>query len=507
MTGPLFVTIIVFVFWWWITKDKRYPKNFPPGPRLPLPLLGDAWCLGGDMYKSFKTLVEKYGPIVGFRMGETLTVVVASYDLTQDALAREEFAARPAYIGPQESRGSSRKDGLPGVILTSGQTWVEQRRFALKKLRDFGMGKNSMEELVAEEVEKVCNALQAESGKFMELRGKFNIAVVNALWKVLTSSKLDHDDPELKKLVLNLDRFVYEFSQPLFVISSNKKNPTLYRIFEQLNITQFGKSVTQVLDHISQFIRYHEQTYQEDTPRDFLDEYIKRKKADEEKKVPSTFAGKLGETNMINMMFDLLVAGSDTTATTLTWAFLFLLKNPECLKKVQEELDSACGKTRTPQWADRVNTPYTEATIHEVQRLANILFFSVPHSVARDTTLGGYDIPAGTQVLFTLGDTMHSPTYFPSPRQFNPERYLQKDEKSGLVKFVPDPHVIPFGVGKRRCLGEALARMELYLFITGIVHQFDIEPAPGEELNTEDYVVSAILMPKPYKAKFVPRVQ
>ncbi len=500
------MTSIFLTVWWWKNKDKSYPENFPPGPRLPLPLIGDAWSLGTDVCKGSKYLIGKYGPIVGLKSGAVFNVFIASYDLIQDACSRPDFVARPDPRGHYEVRGTSGKDGLPGVLSSSGQTWVEQRRFALKKLRDFGMGKNSMEELVAEEVEKVCHILQAESGKFIELRGKFNIAVVNALWKVLTNSKLDHNDPELKSLVRDIDRILYEYSQPLFFIASEKQNPMLFRILEKLNVTRFGKSMRECFNHISKFISYHEQTYQEDTSRDFLDEYISKIKEDEKNKVPSSFVGDVGKTNMLNTMFDLLMAGSDTTSTTLTWAFLFMLKHPQCLKKVQEELDVACGKTRAPQWADRANTPYTEATIHEIQRLANIVFLGVPHRAIRDTTLGGYNIPAGTQVLTFLGYAMQDPAVFQDPQQFNPERYLQKDETTGQVKFVPHPHVVPFGVGKRRCLGETLAKMELYLFFTGIVHQFDIESAPGEELNTEDYLISVILMPRPYMIKFVPRV-
>ncbi len=497
------LTTIFFVFWWWTNKDRWYPENFPNGPRLPLPLIGDSWHLGTDVPKGLNNLVAKYGPIVGLQMGEKLTVVLATFDLIQEACGREEFLGRPGSTGPQEVRGTSGRDGVAGVLSSSGQTWVEQRRFALRKLRDFGMGKTSMEELVAEEVENVCHALQAESGKFIELRGRFNIAVVNALWKVLTNSKLDHDDPELKLLVGDLDRIVYEFAQPLFIVASGKKNPMLFRILEKVNITKFGKSIRKAFNHISKTISYHEQTYQEDTPRDFLDEYIKKVKDDEKNKVPSSFVGDVGKRNMLNIMFDLLLAGTDTTSTLLTWAFLFMLKNPQCLRKVQEELDVACGRTRAPQWADRINTPYTEATIHEIQRVANIAFMSIPHVATKDTTLGGCNIPAGTLILLSLGHVMHDPNVFPRPKQFDPERYLHKDEKTGQVKFVPHPRVIPFGLGKRRCLGETLARMELYLFFTGIVHQFDIEAAPGEELNADDYIVRGVLIPLPYKAKFI----
>ncbi len=127
MIGLVIVTIIFLVFWWWITADKRYPKNFPPGPRLPLPLIGDAWCFSKDLLKGSKYLIRIYGPIVGIRFGETLTVLLASYDLIQEAGSREDFSARPAYPGVQNIRGTSGEDGLPGVLTSSGQTWVEQR--------------------------------------------------------------------------------------------------------------------------------------------------------------------------------------------------------------------------------------------------------------------------------------------------------------------------------------------------------------------------------------------
>ena len=95
---------------------------------------------------------------------------------------------------------------------------------------------------------------------------------------------------------------------------------------------------------------------------------------------------------------------------------------------------------------------------------------------------------------------MSDPEHFPSPDKFDPTRYLDQDGK-----FVPNPRVIPFGLGKRRCLGETLARIELYMFFTGILSRFNVVKAnAGEVLETEP-IYGNTLSPKPYKLKFVER--
>jgi cytochrome P450 len=80
---------------------------------------------------------------------------------------------------------------------------------------------------------------------------------------------------------------------------------------------------------------------------------------------------------------DIWGAGLETTATTLRWAFLFLLHNPEVQERVQKELDKVVGKNRNVEMADRPNLPYTNATILEVQRRANILPINIPHKVRK----------------------------------------------------------------------------------------------------------------------------
>ena len=89
-----------------------------------------------------------------------------------------------------------------------------------------------------------------------------------------------------------------------------------------------------------------------------------------------------GELNLMNVLFDLFLAGADTTSITLDWAMLYMILNPDVQAKVREELDQNIGSKKA-KMSEKIKTPYTEATIHEIQRKANILPLSVFSSICR----------------------------------------------------------------------------------------------------------------------------
>ena len=143
---------------------------------------------------------------------------------------------------------------------------------------------------------------------------------------------------------------------------------------------------------------------------------------------------------------------------------------------------------------------YTEAVLLEIQRRGNVAPTALLHSTTATTHLESYVLPKGTHILPNLTAVLMDPNVFPNPDQFKPERFLNQDGT-----FVPHPNVVPFGVGKRRCLGESLAKAELFVFFANLLHKFEIKLANENEKPSTMYRVGVTLSPLPFSARFIPR--
>ena len=171
------------------------------------------------------------------------------------------------------------------------------------------------------------------------------------------------------------------------------------------------------------------------------------------------------------------------------------------------------GENRQPSVKDRSQLPYTEAVLMEIQRYANIIPGGVQHVCIRDLTVNDVTIPAGTliqpqmtQLLKVKNISLNcfkkyfQGDYWGDGTTFRPERFI---DESGNVK--KDEHLIPFSIGKRQCLGETLAKVELFLFFTNLVHHFNFLPETEGELPSEEYSPGVTILPKKFKARLIPR--
>jgi len=187
------------------------------------------------------------------------------------------------------------------------------------------------------------------------------------------------------------------------------------------------------------------------------------------------------------------LAGGETSATTLAWSIVHMLRHPDAQEKVHAELDNVLGSDRSPKLQDRPNLPYTEATLMEVQRISNIAPSGLAHVVTRDIMVGGKIIPTNTLVFGLFAEILKG-SHWTDGDEFRPERFLDLEGK-----VIRDEHLIPFSIGKRQCLGENFAKAELFLFFATIMKQFSFTPEDRAHPPNLDYCPGLTIFPKPFK--------
>ena len=457
----LLILVFIFIALCMILKDKsRLPKNFPPGPPC-LPVIGNVLSVGYDLKSAFNTWREKYGSIVGFKLGNQTSVVISDFDTLHEVFKDDRYSGRPENLQEVFSAffGKGKEKSTGGIVFSHGDHWKEQRKFASRTLKDFGVGKSGLQTLINDEVKKLIDELQNDTGKPIDLRLRTNLAIVNTLWQVLNGEKSDLNNPKMKRVFKSTTEFIVSnsLSGPVMIMPWLRHLPYFNSKFEEAR-----KSPQEMREITSESIQRHKESYQEDHQRDFIDCYIKKMNETEES--GSSFYNETGEGNLQRTLMDLFGAGSETTATILCFAFNYLIRFPSIQQKIQEEIQLVIG-SRTPLVEDRQEMPYTDAFLHEVLRHSCIVY-TTPHATTEQVNLHGYTLPKGTAVYANIWWIMNDPEHWDKPEEFNPLRFM---DEAG--KFKKNDRFIPFLIGKRYCLGQNLAQHELFLFLTGLLQK------------------------------------
>lgn len=142
-------------------------------------------------------------------------------------------------------------------------------------------------------------------------------------------------------------------------------------------------------------------------------------------------------------MADLFVAGTETTATTIRWAILYLINNPDIQNKMLSEIEENVGCGRMPCMSDRCKLPYCEAFILETLRLGNVVPFALPHKASEEIVYKGITIPKDSILIPSLDSIVYDEQLFPDAKMFKPERFLDQNGKVCGQEKVPS-----FSLGK-----------------------------------------------------------
>lgn len=234
-------------------------------------------------------------------------------------------------------------------------------------------------------------------------------------------------------------------------------------------------------DFLEKMVAEHEPSLDDSQLRDYMDVYLdERRRAMEEGTLDrSTFTIQRLKTICV----DLLVSGTASSVAQLCWTLKLLARNPEAQERCQQEMDDVLGSSdQLGSVFSKDNLPFTEACLLEAARFASVHMVAPTRTNVEEATVCGYRVPAGCRVLANLWLAHRDPGFWQEPHRFDPTRFLQPEELHGR----PDKRdaFLPFGLGKRVCIGESLAKTEMFVFVTELLKKFTF--SVPEEFAAQD---------------------
>ncbi|KAL3089473.1 hypothetical protein niasHS_006857 [Heterodera schachtii] len=456
-------------------------RLLPPGPT--------PWLIAGNMPQvllhgahNIDALLQRwhvdYDGIFTFWMGPIPICMVSRVDL----LRRFFVSHGEAFSGRwQNFITHTFMDGHNGVVQIQGEKWREQRRFALHLLRDFGLGRALMEKKIQDEVKSLIVHLDALIPKGSRCSGPLDVCkpvavcIANIIDNILFGRTYAHDDPAFIRVQQMLDRQSSLVVRPVMGLylcaPFATRLPWICSAWRQLLAIRddfWAFLDTHIEDH-----RRHFQPNA--NPTDFTFAYMlemhRRKENGEQ-------MGHFGEKQLKMLLLDLFFAGSETTVTTTKWGILLLLHHPEVQQRCHAELMEQLGE--------------------EGERLANILPINLLRTCTENVSLDGFFFPSGTMVLPQISITLNDPAHFPEPDRFSPERFI--DPLNGTLRRIDA--FMPFSIGKRQCLGESLARAELFLIFSSLIRHFEFRT---DQPPSRQRIYGLTVSPLPFKCQIIRR--
>ncbi|KAK3774221.1 hypothetical protein RRG08_050729 [Elysia crispata] len=343
------------------TLVKPYMSgNIPPFPARPYPILGHLPYFANGQRQKLLEFRKTTGDIFSMFFGSQLFVVVNGPRLVKEVLVKHPDTMNSRPPQPFVDQGDY------GVVFSNGAMWKEQRSVSQAILRSFGMGKSSLSHKISEEIGIYLDTLAALDGKPKDVRTLTAASISNVICSIMVGKRFDYDDPLFKSFVENFTRQIAAFDNMSVVaiwpwlryIPGNFLGAKTVNMCAQIIRQEFG----------DKFIELALKEDGEDAAPTFITSYIKEMKKAQKQGNDTTLSM---EQLRINLQ-QLFIAGTDTTATTLTWFLVYMLNYPKIQSKMYEEICSVMGPERAPDMQDKVKLPYTNAVIMETQRLASI---------------------------------------------------------------------------------------------------------------------------------------
>ncbi|RZC78333.1 hypothetical protein C5167_002531 [Papaver somniferum] len=529
------LALLSFFYYVWISKPSRNTKLSSVSP----PEVAGAWPIIGHLprlvgskpvFKILADMSDIYGPIFMVRFGMHPTLVVSSWEM-----AKECFTTNDKFLAGRPSGAVDKylTSGLFGFS-TYGSYWrqlrkistihlLSHRRVELFKHVPYLETSNCMKHLHRcwmkrqNQIKQNYTAAGSVKVDMSQVFGELTLNVVlNLVAGKTIFFKNDNSHEYASKDVFNkeeeegqrLHKTIIEF----FTLAGASVASDDLPFLGWLDVDGQKKRMKRVAKDMDFFVakwleehrHQKRQTVQSssgaggsnhDDPKDFM--YVMMSVLDGDN--DDLFFGYSRDTVIKKTCQQMIIAASDTTSITLTWALALLITNPAVLKKAQDELDMKVGKDRNVELLDSNDLVYLQAIVKETLRMYPAAPLDVTHEAIIDCNIGGYEVRAGTRLLVNLWKLHRDPRVWSNSSEFKPERFLpQLDGGSGgeaenLDFRGQNFEYLPFGSGRRICPGIDFALQTVHTALARLLHGFDFDSAG---LVTDMMEGSGLTMPK-----------
>ncbi|XP_022132586.1 cytochrome P450 CYP736A12-like [Momordica charantia] len=440
----------------WLYLRNSHKNKLPPGPK-GFPILGCLHLFGKNPHRDLHRLSQTYGPIMHIKLGLVHTIVVSSPRAAELFLKTYDlvFANRP----PSEVF-THIAYGLKNILFAPyGSYWSNMRKMCTLELLN-SHKVQSFKSMRREEVGLLTEDLReaAKTGVAVDLTSKIFSLNLDMTCLMIFGRKY------VGKEVDDERGFKWVVQEALRLGAAPNLGDLIPCIapFDLQGLNRRAKSVGKVLDGFLESIIDEHLREADNETKDFVDVMLDIVGSRETEY-------QIDRSNIKAIILDMVLATTDTTATTIEWALSELVKHPRVMKKLQEELEKVVGLSGMVEESDLDYLKYLDMIVKEILRLHPPGPLLVPHESSEDCTIDNFYIPKKSRVIVNAWAIGRDPSVWIDVEKFFPERFIgnQVDMKGKHFQL------IPFGAGRRGCPGMEMGLTIVHMVIAQLVHCFD----------------------------------
>ncbi|CAN7045297.1 hypothetical protein IGI04_008257 [Brassica rapa subsp. trilocularis] len=471
----LVVIVISSALWyfWLYAKSKPQSPPLPPGP-WGLPIVGNLPFLKPELHTYFQGLAKKHGPVFKLWFGSKLAIVVTSSEVAREILRTNDVIFANHDV-PAVALASS-YGGIDIPWSPYGPRLRMLRKLCINRILSNARMEKSVD-LRRGETRRTVRYLAdlARAGSPVNLGEQIFLMILNVVTQMLWGATVQNEDREL--VGAEFSGIVQEMNDLLLVPNLSDFFPVLSR-FDLQGLAKRMGGLAERMDRL--FDRVINQRLgmgkgSEGKGEDFLEVLLKIKDENDEKT-------NLNMNDVKALLMDMVLGGTDTSVHVIEFAMAGILNNPEIMKRAQQELDEVVGKDKIVEESHIPKLPYILAIMKETLRLHSVAPLLNPHRPSQTTVVSGFTIPKDSKIFINVWAIHRNPDVWENPLEFDPSRFLDQSYDFNGNDF----NYIPFGSGRRICVGMAMGERVVLYNIATLLHSFDWILPQGESLKIEE---------------------